>query len=79
MTSKWVILTKPECPWCHKAKDLFHEHHIEFTEFDVLECQGLYGFMVHSGLTSVPQIFDRGHLIGGYDDLKIDLESPLVS
>lgn len=29
-----VIYTKPNCPYCEKARSYYREHHIEFTEYD---------------------------------------------
>ena len=29
-----VIYTKPNCPYCQKAKDYYDENGIEFTEYD---------------------------------------------
>lgn len=29
-----VIYTKPNCPYCQKARDYYNEHGIEFTEYD---------------------------------------------
>ena len=29
-----VIYTKPGCPYCEKARDYYHEHNIEFIDYD---------------------------------------------
>ncbi len=29
-----VIYTKPDCPYCQKARDYYNENGIEFTEYD---------------------------------------------
>lgn len=29
-----VIYTKPDCPYCQKARDYYNENNIAFTEYD---------------------------------------------
>jgi glutaredoxin len=66
---KWVILSKPECPWCTMVKDLLHEYDIEFTEMNIVGTD-LVAFMVNSGLYTVPQVFKNGDLVGGFEDVE---------
>jgi glutaredoxin len=63
---KWVVLGKPECPWCDKVKQLLHEHHIEFTYMDVTQSPDLWNFLINCGVTTVPQVFQGDFWLGGY-------------
>jgi glutaredoxin 3 len=29
-----VMYTKPGCPYCQQARDYYHQHDIEFTDYD---------------------------------------------
>lgn len=66
----YVLLTKPECEWCTKAKELLRKHGEEFVEFNIIEHPILREFLIANKLKTVPQIFINGYLIGGYQDLK---------
>ena len=70
----YVILSKPECLYCQKAKDLLHEHYLEFREFNVLEHPSLYEFLTSQGLTTVPQLYENGFYVGGYQDFHYELK-----
>lgn len=64
------IYTKDSCMFCQKAKALFNEHNIPYTEHD---CSTVDKFKAMqekiSGAKTVPQIIIDGHLIGGFDVL----------
>ena len=66
---KVVIITKKNCPWCDKAKDLLKETDIAFFEMDISEHPSLLEVFKHLNLKTVPQIFNRDERIGGYNDL----------
>ena len=64
-----VIYTTATCPYCIKAKTLLNRLHISYIEKNV-RTPSIRREMEHrSGRRTVPQIFIRGHHIGGYDDL----------
>lgn len=65
---KWVIIGRPECTYCEKIWDYFEGKEIEFTYFNVREELSIRDFLRASGLTTVPQVFLNGFLIGGCDD-----------
>ena len=67
-----VIYSKPNCPFCTKAKNWFKTHGFTYTE-NVLytEDQMLAMFQKVPGARSVPQIFIDDKLIGTYDDLMV--------
>lgn len=70
MADRWVILSKEECKWCKKVKELLHENDIEFQNFDVNEKLELREFLIASGLTTVPQVYMNGFHIGTYEETK---------
>lgn len=69
---KIVVYSKPNCPWCVKAKELMNNLHLSYDEkvLDVdykrEDLRELVG--EHLPLT-VPQIFINDRRIGGYEDL----------
>lgn len=65
---RYVVVSKPECPWCDKAKALLHENNIDF--INISPDQTVREFFVAQGLATVPQVYVDGKRIGGYEDLK---------
>lgn len=72
-----VIYTKPNCPWCVKAKELMKNLHLEYSEkiLDVDytrdELRELVNGSAPVSMTpplTVPQIFVYNKRIGGYED-----------
>jgi glutaredoxin 3 len=59
------------CGFCYRAKKLFEQKGVAFTEIDVMVQPARRAEMVErsGGRTSVPQIFIGGRHIGGCDDL----------
>lgn len=66
-----IVWSKPNCPWCSKAKELLDAYYIsyeerklgeEWSKEDLLE-------MVPNAKT-VPQILVDNNLIGGYNELE---------
>lgn len=66
----FTIITKPDCPWCDKAKSLIRMREESFSEFSIDEYPVLRVFLKHNELHTVPQIFLKGERIGGYEDLE---------
>ena len=65
-----IIYTKDHCPYCDRAKDLFKKKNIEYKEIRVDLDQKQYEIMLDkSKRRTVPQIFFKDKLIGGFDDL----------
>lgn len=75
-----TIYSKPDCSYCVKAKDLMLLRGIPFTELimDVGQpkTEGVAYYTVPQlkevapSARTVPQIFENGVLIGGFDSLK---------
>jgi glutaredoxin len=63
---KFLIFSKPDCPWCTRAKDLLTVHDSSYIEFNIDEDETARTFLKESNLKSVPQIYHNGRLVGGY-------------
>ena len=66
-----LVWSKPNCPYCDRAKALLKLKNIEYEE-RVIGVNWTKEQLLESVPTArtVPQIFLDGVLIGGYDDLK---------
>lgn len=60
--NKATIISKDNCPYCDKAKQLFKELNIEYTEYSRKD-------VAYFPWKTVPQIWYEGHFIGGYSEL----------
>ena len=67
------IITKDDCPWCVKAKDLLKSANRPYREISIpnnLSREEFYELVEKYKTTkTVPKIFDGKELIGGYEDL----------
>ena len=73
----YVILSTPYCKFCTKAKHLLREKRVGFTAYslDDPSSKWLLTLLKQANITTVPQIWDnKGNYIGGYADLKENLE-----
>lgn len=65
------MYSKPNCPFCVKAKDWFKEHNVVFEEIILVnpskETKEAF-FRDAPGARTVPQIIIDDELIGGYTD-----------
>ena len=74
MSDMYVVIGKDNCPWCEKAKELLADTGNVFEYFDINKDPAMRHFLVSSGLSTVPQVYLDGELVGGFDDLKASLE-----
>ena len=60
-----LIYTKPDCPYCDKARTYYHENGIEYTEFDAQNDKKHQNDMLEysSGDLTVPVIVENGEYI----------------
>lgn len=65
----FYLITKPDCIYCDKAKELLTEKGIGFTAYLYTNHRMLTKLMFKAGLKTVPQIWYEGEYIGGYGDL----------
>lgn len=64
-----AVISRTGCPHCQRAKDLLNSHKISFTEIIVGKDIAQAALRGLSGMTSVPQVFMAGQLVGGADQL----------
>ena len=66
-----VIYSKPNCPWCVKAKELMNRLGMKYDEKKLDEdyTRDDLRLLVPENLPlTVPQIFVDGYRVGGYED-----------
>jgi glutaredoxin len=67
-----TIYTKPQCPYCDRAKNYLKQNNFEFCEINVMEDSNALRFIrEEKGHKTVPQIYydDRLLVEGGYGGL----------
>jgi glutaredoxin 3 len=76
------IYTQPWCPYCARAVGILQRHGIAYREIDAPHGTPERDESIRraGGVTSVPQIFVRGQLIGGSEELvKLERSGALDS
>ena len=70
----YEIYSIANCPFCDKAKELLRETSKGFTEYAIdLQPETGKRIMKRSLMNTVPIIYYKDDLIGGYNDLKMYL------
>lgn len=65
-----IMYSTGYCPYCSRARELFAQKNVAFTDIRVDDRPELREeMMIKSGRHTVPQIFINGQHIGGCDDL----------
>ena len=69
----YIILGKPNCPYCDKSKELLDSKNIPYIYVDITQPSMAHwlGFIKGVGLKTVPQIFELKS--GGYENLRAEL------
>lgn len=65
----YYILTRPDCVWCDKAKELLKEKGEAFSASFIVDHPLLVRLMLKANLKTVPQIWQGAEHIGGYTEL----------
>lgn len=65
----FYIISKDDCKWCDKAKELFRERGLPYREINLETNIFLFDLMSKVNLKTVPQIWKATTYIGGHDDL----------
>lgn len=65
-----TLFTRPGCPHCLRAKEIFKERDESFNEIVLGRDTNNSALFAITGKTKVPQIFIDGQHIGGRDDLE---------
>ena len=74
------IYTSEVCPYCTRAKQLFNNKSVEYTEIRVDKDPAKLAEMIDrcNGRRSVPQIIINGEAIGGFNELlALELDGKL--
>jgi glutaredoxin len=67
-----TVYTKPDCPYCVKAKVWLDRHGFDHETVDITRDAGQRQFLLDAGHRTVPQLYvgDRLLVEGGYDGLN---------
>ena len=66
----WIeIAVLPGCPWCSRALRILRTLDLPHTVTTVNDDAAFQAVQQRSGMTTFPQVFIDGSVIGGYDDL----------
>lgn len=70
----YIILGKPDCPFCDKARELLSSNDLDYAYVNVKHPDNdiFLNFLKENGIRTVPQVFEL--LPGGYENLKAELE-----
>ncbi len=69
-----TVFSKPNCPYCKKAKQLLTDKGLTFDELEVGTTISLANLKALSNADTVPQVFIDGQLIGGSEALAAYFE-----
>jgi glutaredoxin 3 len=77
---KITVYSKPQCPYCVRAKRLLEKKGFAYEEIDVEGNDALRSWLVDkTGQMTVPQIFAGERSLGGYSDIDaLDRSGQLV-
>ena len=69
----YIVLGRPECPFCDKAKELLEAKNLPFVYVDVLDPSqsSWVKWLKANDIKTVPQVFKL--MPGGYENLKADI------
>ena len=68
-TPRLEIAVLPGCPWCSRALRILRTLDLPHTVTTVNDDAAFQAVQQRSGMTTFPQVFIDGSVIGGYDDL----------
>ena len=68
-TPRIEIALLPGCPWCSRALRILRTLDLPHTVITVNDDAAFQAVQQRSGMTTFPQVFIDGSVIGGYDDL----------
>ncbi|MBI2097734.1 MAG: glutaredoxin family protein [Candidatus Vogelbacteria bacterium] len=71
---KVAIYSTPTCHFCKAVKELFAEHNIQYTNYDVAsDREKAQEMMQKSGQMGVPVIFVDEEMIIGFDEARLKM------
>ena len=76
----YIVISKENCPMCHKAKALLETADKEYAEYKIGETiTREEALEMVPNARSVPQIFDGKFHVGGYEELVLYLGADYVN
>jgi glutaredoxin len=76
---RWTVVTKANCVWCDRIKELLKDFGCLVTYIDLDLAPGVANLLLMSDLKTVPQAWCDRLWIGGYDStleyIKQDVEA----
>ena len=66
----YYILTRKDCEYCDKAKQLLVDDRVAYSETNILADPVIIKLMIMAELKTVPQIWYDNEHIGGYAELR---------
>ncbi|WP_455474404.1 glutaredoxin 3 [Bartonella sp. B30(2025)] len=64
-----ILYTRPNCPYCAKARDLLDKKGVKYTDIDASTSLRQEMIIRANGRNTFPQIFIGDYHVGGCDDL----------
>ncbi|CBI76732.1 glutaredoxin [Bartonella clarridgeiae 73] len=75
-----TLYTRPNCPYCIKARTLLDQKGVKYTDIDASTSLRQQMVQRANGRNTFPQIFVGDYHVGGCDDLyALDIEGKLDS
>ena len=82
MSTKIVIYTSDNCPYCNMAKKLLDSKGLSYSEINIANDSEKREALIQKsgGQRTVPQIFINDRHVGGYSDLsKLNIQGKLAA
>ena len=76
-TPRLEIAVLPGCPWCSRALRILRTLDLPHTVTTINDDAAFQAVQQRSGMTTFPQVFIDGSVIGGYDDLPFPVSKDL--
>ena len=65
-----ILVTRPNCPWCRKAKQLLNRERVRYTEYDLNSLNGRKLYQQYNA-TGVPLMIVGTQVLRGYNEQSI--------
>jgi len=67
----FVVVGKPNCPWCDRVKALLDAHEKPYVYLDLSDRGDILEWLVANGVKTVPQVFYDGMRVGGFEQTEL--------
>lgn len=76
--NEYVIYGKPSCSYCERAKQILTQYDLQYEYVDLSLDEGSLEKFMSKGFRTVPVIYYKDVLIGGYEELQHHLVDKLL-